>query len=577
MRLSLPILLLLLPFAAQALDLTIRIEGLDKELEANARAYLSIEQEKARESLTLSRLRLVHRRAPGEIENALQPFGYFRPVIESELETVDRPEGKTGYVARYRVDPGPAVRLDEVDVQLTGAGEETPALQLDFPLAVGDVLDQRLYEQGKKALESTALENGYLNARFRTQELKVDLDRYAASIRLLFDTGDHFRFGDVSFHQDVLDPAFVARYLRIEPGDPFDHKRLLRLQSRLIDSEYFRNVEVRTLRDEAVDNRVPVEIHLAANKRDRYRAGLGYSTDTGPRVTLDWRRRYVNKRGHRLNAETRFSPAQSFVQSEYIIPLERPSSDSVSFGATLDHEETDSRKETIALVEAGHSVGLEDGWRRTLKLSYSYEDYDVADEQDDAFLLVPSVQFKKVETDGLDWIQRGWSQSYRAEGAVEQLFSDTSYLTLATRQRFVYGFGEDWRFLTRAALGATWADELTDLPSSKRFFAGGDVSIRGWDLDELGPVDDEGRVVGGRYLGVASLELERRIVGRWSASAFVDAGNAFDPDYDSDVEYGAGVGVRWRSPVGPIRVDIAYPLTADDPEWRLHVVVGPDL
>jgi translocation and assembly module TamA len=121
------------------------------------------------------------------------------------------------------------------------------------------------------------------------------------------------------------------------------------------------------------------------------------------------------------------------------------------------------------------------------------------------------------------------------------------------------------------------AQDLLELPASKRFFAGGDNSVRGYDLDELGPKDDEGNVIGGRYLAVLSLELERRIVGKWSAAVFLDAGNAFDPDYDTDLEYGAGFGVRWHSPVGPIRVDLAAGLSAENVEPRLHIVVGPEL
>ena len=564
---------LLLPLHAYALDVSIEVTGLEKELEANVRAFLSIEQEKSRESLTPSRLRLSHKRAPEEIEKALQPFGYFKPVVESELTKHEK-----GFTARYRVDPGPPVRLSEVDVQLTGDGEEDPRLHLVFPLAPGDVLDQREYEKGKQNLLSAAIENGYLNARYTIHRVQVDLTSYTASVLLLLDTGRHFRFGELRFFDNLLDTEFLQRYPEFEPGDPFDHRKLLKLQSQLISSEYFRNVEVRTLRDEAIGDRVPVEIHVTPAKRDRYRAGLGFSTDTGARATFDWKRRRVNKRGHRLATELRVAQTQSKLQSEYIIPLQRPASDSISFGASLDHEETDTRKETIALVEASHSIGLDDGWRRTAKLSYSYEDYDVADENEDAFLLVPSVQWTHLHKDTLDFTQRGLSQSYRVEGAAEQLLSDTSYLTLLARERFIYGFGGgDWRLLGRAELGATLTDSLTDLPSSKRFFAGGDVSIRGFDLDELGPVDDAGRVVGGRYLAVGSLELERRIVGKWSGSVFLDGGNAFDPDYDSEIEYGTGVGLRWRSPVGPIRFDLAYALSADDPGWRIHLVVGPDL
>ena len=137
---------------------------------------------------------------------------------------------------------------------------------------------------------------------------------------------------------------------------------------------------------------------------------------------------------------------------------------------------------------------------------------------------------------------------------------------------------EYYRFITRGDLGATWANSVYDLPASRRYFAGGDNSIRGWGLDVLGPNNPiNNETVGGRYLAVGSLELERRIKGNWSGAIFTDFGNAFDPDFTREVEVGAGVGLRWRSPIGQIRMDVAYALTKEPQGARLHLVIGPDL
>ena len=564
---------LLLPVAAHALNLSVEIKGLQGEVADNARAFLSIEQEKSRAGLSVSRLRLLHKKAPQEIRKALQPFGYFKPQITADLQE----DGQT-FRAVYEVAVGPQIRLSAVDIQILGEAGEDPSFHVDFPLAVGDVLNQAVYEKAKQALLAKAIENGYLDVSYRLHQVLVDMQTYQAQIKLHLDTGRHFRFGEVRFVQDVMNPQFLARYLRFQPGDPFSHEKLLNLQSDLIDSEYFSQVEVLTLRDQAEGDQVPIDVICTPNKRDRYRIGLGYSTDTGPRITLDWKRRRFGPNGHRLGSELRLSKPHSTFKTEYLIPLERPSKDSLSFGFSLDRFDTDSRKGTLALVNAKHSVELENGWRRALGLDYSYENYDVADQQDKAFLLVPNVQWTRLKTDGKSFIQRGKRLDLRIEGAHDRLLSSTSYLQMVTHDKYIYGFGGGkWRWLARTDLGVTWAKDLLELPASKRFFAGGDNSVRGFDLDELGPTDDEGQVIGGRYLAVASLELERRLVGKWSAAVFIDAGNAYDPDYNSDLAYGAGLGVRWRSPVGPIRVDLAAGLSADKVEPRLHIVVGPEL
>ncbi len=566
---------LLLPLQTLALDVKVQVQvqGLDKELETNVLAFLSIEREKEREGLTESRLRLLHADAQDEIRKALQPFGYFKPVIKGQLK-----QGEKGYLASYQVDAGPPILLSEVDVQVLGDGADDPKLKINFPLAPGDALDQTVYEDAKNGLQALAVEKGYLNAQYSKRLLQVDMDSYTASIRLHLETGIHYRFGEVHFKQDVMNEDFLRRYVRFQPGDDFSHEKLLTLQSNLIDSEYFSNVEVRVLREQAEDDRVPIEIQLSPNKRNRYRAGLGISTDTGPRITLDWKRRRIGGYGHNLFTELRLSVPHSFIKTEYIIPLQRPSLDSLSFGASFDHYDTDTRNGVRGLLNASHNVGLEGGWRRTLGVDFSYEDFEVGAQDDNAILLVPYAKWNHLDIDGREFIQRGNRFEFRVEAALEQLLSSTSYIQAHAKDKNIYGFGdENWRFLARAELGATLADDLLDLPASKRFFAGGDNSVRGFDLDELGPVDDHGQVVGGRFLAVGSLELERRIVGKWSAAVFIDAGNAFDPDYDSDIEYGAGFGVRWRSPVGPIRVDLASGLSADETKLRLHFVLGPDL
>ena len=564
---------LLLPFSVYGLNLSIEIKGLDRDITDNVRTFLSIEQEKASEDLSSARLRLLHKKASREIRKALQPFGYFKPEIQAEL----RETGQT-FHAIYQVTPGPQIRLAKVDVQILGEGNQDPDLTNGFPLAAGDVLNQQVYDEAKQRLLTRAIELGYLDAAYSQHKIFVNLEKYTAEVKLYLNTGRKFRFGEVRFNQDIMNPEFLARYVQFKPGDPFNHEKLLTLQSNLIDSEYFSHVEILTLRDQAVDDRVPVEVICTPNKRDRYRIGLGYSTDTGPRLTLDWKRRRVGPNGQRLLSELRLSQPHSTFKTEYLIPLERPSKDSLSYGFTLDKFDTDSRQGKLALVNAKHSVEIMNGWRRNLGLDYSYESFIVADQKDTAILLVPNLQLSRIKSDGLAYIQRGQRLDFRLEGAHDRFLSTTSYLQFYTNDKFIQGLGNgDWRVLARAELGATLTQDLLDLPASKRFFAGGDNSIRGFDLDELGPKDEEGQVIGGRYLAVASVELERRIVGKWSAAVFLDAGNAFDPDYDTDVEYGAGFGVRWRSPVGPIRVDLAAGLSAENIEPRLHIVVGPEL
>lgn len=565
--------LLLATAAAHALDIVVQIEGLDGEQEANVRVFLSLEQEKTRKGLTEGRLRLLHREAPAEIRRALQPFGHFKPKIESRLK-----QHESGFQVLYQIQPGPRIKLAKVEFNVTGPGRDDPLFAMGLDLHENDFLDQTRYKMLKQQLLSDAIEAGYLDASYSIHEVRVDLDRYQAEIRLELESGPHYRFGEVRFVQDILNPEFLARYLRFRPGDPFSHEQLLTLQSNLIDSEYFSHVEVRTLRNEAVDDRVPTEVVLTPNKPNRYRIGLGFTTDTGPRVTLDWKRRLLGHDGHRMLSELRLSAPHSSLKTEYTVPLERPSKDSLSFSAQGDRFDTDTRRGERLLLNSARSVGLENHWRRTIGIDYSYEDFEVGAQDDNALLLVPYVSWSQLRSDGLYYIQRGHRINLRFEGAAEQLLSSTSYLQAHTNNKLIQGLGDgNWRILTRMELGATLAQSLMELPASKRFFAGGDNSVRGFGWEEIGPQDSTGAVIGGRFLAVGSIELERLLAEKWSAAVFADAGNAFDPDYTADIEYSIGFGVRWHSPVGPIRVDLASALSRDEPSVRLHIVIGPEL
>ncbi|MCU7880748.1 MAG: autotransporter assembly complex protein TamA [Candidatus Thiodiazotropha sp. (ex Lucinoma aequizonata)] len=564
---------LLIPFSVQGLEVIVKVEGLESRLEDNVLAYLSVEREKKRDALNEARLRLLHDKAEGEIHTALQPFGYFKPTITNLIIRTEQ-----GFKLSYHVQPGTPVKLAEVDFQILGEGADDPLVEKVFPLAPGDVLDQTLYEQAKQVQLANMIERGYLDARYTQHQLEVDLQSYTASISLHLDSGMRLRFGEVRMNQDVMNPEFLARYLSFNKGDPFSQDALLALQGDLIDSEYFKQVEVVTRREEREGGQVPVDVNLKPNKRNRYRIGLGYSTDMGPRLTLDWKNRRRGRNGHRMRSELQISQPLSSLSSEYIIPLKRPTVDYVSFGASLEHFNSDTNQGNRALLSATHSVSLERGWRRSLGLEYSYEDFKVRDQEDRSRLLLPSVGWLRIKSDGKEFVQRGKRLGFRIEGVSESLFSSTSFIQLYASSKFIYGLGEgDWRVLTRLELGATWADDLKELPPSKRFFAGGDNTVRGFGYQDLGPRDEDDDVIGGRYLTVGSFALERHISGKWSGALFLDAGNAFDPDFDSETAYGVGFGVRWRSPVGPVRFDVANGSDGDERQWRLHIVVGPEL
>ncbi len=577
---------LLLPTGfAYALKLDVKVEGLEGKPKDNVLALLDIYQERDDKDLTAERVRGLHRLAPDQIREALAPFGFYRVAVEDRLQEPATTDGP--WSATYRVNPGEPIKIGSVDYQVTGEGADNPAFPKEFPMRVGDVLLHSDYEKAKSEIRYAASSEGYLDAQLLRHQVLIDPVAYEALIQFQLDTGPQYRLGEVSFKQDLLDEGLLRRYVNFKPGVVYDPDLLLGLQSRLLGSEYYSDVEIVPLTDQAGPNHeVPIEVVAKRNKPNKYRIGVGYATDVGPRLSMDWRRRYLNRWGHKLRTELSLAPALSNLALDYRIPIQDPTHDYIIIKPQSTYSDTATRKGWVQSIQAAHSTLTPSGWRRNIGLDYRYEDLDTTvDSLGPTNDLIPNISWSKTVSDDPINTNRGYRLKYTLLGTVQGLVSETSSLSGQIQFKWIRRFAERYRFITRADLGATLADSVDDLPASLRFYAGGDNSIRGWGFDVLGPTDPAtDQVVGGRYLAVGSLELERQIKGPWSAAVFTDFGNAFDPDYTQTFQQSVGLGVRWASPIGQVRVDVAFALTKDQgddadglPPARLHIVIGPDL
>lgn len=576
-RVSLALLLLVLAPAVLAERVEVSVVGLADEEQANVLALLGIYQDRG-EDLTEARLAVLHRQAPDDIRDALAPFGLYRVEVKESLTPPTSPGG--AWVATYTVDPGPAITIGSVDYRITGAGADNKKFPKEFPLKVGEVLRHSAYEQAKDEVRGIASAEGYIEYKLVTHQVVVDPTDYSAHIQFHLDTGPQFFLGKVSFKQDLLADSFLQRFVHFKSGDVYDPGRLLTLQGRLLGSEYYSKVEIVPKLDQAgEDHVVPIDVEATPNNANKYRVGVGYATDVGPRFSMDYRRRYIGPYGDKLSADLVVSQAIQSVSAEYRVPIGNPTRDYIYIRPELNAYDTASSKGSLYKVEAGHSVVIGRGVRRTIGIDYRYEDYTIS-ETDKGVTneLVPYISLTSTQADDPIYTTDGYRLKLSLQGAVEGLVSQASYLRGLASGKWIRSFATDYRFLARADLGATWADNVLDLPASRRFYAGGDNSIRGWGFDALGPNDPvTDATVGGRYLAVGSLELERRVYKDWSAVVFTDFGNAFDPDYVMEFEQSVGAGIHWKTPVGQVRVEVAYAITKDPPGFRLHLILGPDL
>jgi translocation and assembly module TamA len=556
------------------INISIEIQGVDSVLENNVRQFLTIEQQINHPLLSEGRLRYLHKKAEQEITKALQPYGYYRPQIKSELTQLAPQQWR----ASYNINPGLPIPIAEFSFILSDDLNNDPeflSLIQTISLHKGAPFSHIKYENIKSSLVKLAADRGYFAAHFVEHRVEINLKTYDVRIYLNYDGGRRYRFGKVLLEQEVLEPELLNRYIPFKQGDPYSLSKVLDLQQALNDSDYFNRVEVSPGQPQIDSIEIPITVKLIPRKPNRYSLGLGYGTDTGARAKVGWDKPLLNTRGHRINSEAKVSEIGYSLGAQYRVPVLNPRTDQIIYSSGVVNEKTDTSDSTVSTVGASlnRSLGL---WRQSIALNYQYEDFIVAGDEGLSKLLIPSISLSRTWGSGFIYTLDGLRFDISLRGASDKLLSDNSFTQLQGGIKAITSIGKYNRLITRGRLGSTWTDDFHQLPSSVRFFAGGTQSVRGYSYQSLGPVDSSGKVVGGRYLMIGSIEFEHNLSDKWGAALFYDAGNAYD-QLEDKLERGAGFGIRWKSPIGPVRFDFASALSRPGQPWRLHINIGPDL
>jgi translocation and assembly module TamA len=547
------------------------------DLRKNVLSTLSIDDARKEKDLTERRIRQLHAQAPDEIKRALEPYGYYKPVIEASLEK----EGDT-WVATYQVDPGPELHVSDVDITLAGEGASDARFQRlvsSFPLKKGDVLVSPEYESGKKAFEDLASKTGFMDAGFKEHRTEVNLEAYSSVLHLHFDTGPLYFFGPTQFEQDFLDERVVRGYVTWQEGRPFDLDELLKMQGALSDAPYFSRVEVEPREAEAgPDRRVPVHVLLLPSKRLRMAFGFGYGTDTGPRGSAALQFRRLNRKGHHAEIELKLSAVEQTAGARYMIPGYYPRTDLLTFSIGYGHFRPSSFKANTEFVGAEYAWSR-GRWRDAISLFEQREEFTVGLDKGTSYLLLPGVHTERVKADDRLYTHNGWKVELEVKGAAKNVLSNASVVRPRVYGKYIKSLRPKLRLIARAEIGYLVTNDFHALPPRIRFFAGGDSSVRGYRFQTLGERDSAGNVIGGEALRTVSLELDQRVsdkLGGLGVAVFGDAGNA-TRSFSEKMKKGAGWGVRWKSPIGMVRADMAWALDLPRTPIRFHLNIGPDL
>lgn len=548
------------------------IEGIAGELEANALALMRLDDQDC--SAPARRVEAEFDRAQAGLRLALEAFGYYQSAVDATLTF-----SENCWEAHFTVRAGERVLLRRVQIEMRGDARtdaafatllEESTLEPMQPLLHGD------YDALKQALRALAIERGYPDAQFAEATIDVYANERIADIFVAFDSGSRYRFGVIAIDEGILNSELLSSYVNVAPGAYYDSRRLAESRLELVNSGYFNGVSIEPGLPDRERLEIPVTIRLSPAARAQISYGAGFSTDTGPRFRFGRSIRRLNSAGHQLNVNGLFSPVVVEASANYRLPYGDPRSEWISLDVGGLREETDTATSRSLQVGARRVVTQSSVWTRTDLLALLVEDFDVASQSGRSRLFTPGVEWIRLQTDDAIRPDRGSRLQFELRGASDAAGSDTSFMQLTAAGKWIWPLLRESRMLVRAEAGRIWFDKFADLPPSVRYFAGGDYSVRGYDFETLGPVNELGEIIGGSRLFTASFEFEMQLRPAWSIALFSDVGNAFS-DSNADLHSSFGVGARWRSPLGPVRIDVARPLDGVDRDLRLHVTLGPDL
>ena len=509
-------------------------------------------------------------------QKALQAVGYYQPII-----TLTGDHQEKQLVIQLKTP------VTWRTVNITHQCNNMPAALADLinkpPFIKNTIIHHGQYDDYKALLLRTAQESGLLQAKFTFSQLTIDIEQSAADIQWALSCGPRYTINKIIFDNSAFSKPLIYGYLKIAAGDYYQQAQIIASQQALNRSGFFQSVLIEQTIDDTTQQ---VDLTISAIETDKYelKTLLGYGTDSGGKLGIRWKNRRVNKRAHNYIigldlTNVKLHKADINATFQYRIPLNNAASQWIN-RASYQIKNEELGRSQILTVESLMINQLSRLWSSQWSLTLAQEklttDIDVNDELE---YLVPAWQINYYSVEDPFTANTGWRWQSLIRFSTDEI-SDPNMNFVQTDQRLksIWALGDDYRLLVRGRVAATWMDTTEfnqSMPSNYRFFAGGDISVRGYAYQSLSPEID-GDLLGGKHLLSSSIEVDYLFKENYRVALFSDQGNAFNYWNKVTLQKSVGAGIRWVTPIGAIRLDAAKALDGNK-GWRFHLTIGPDL
>lgn len=497
------------------------------------------------------------RRAQENLGEILATEGYFNP----QFNWADQADG----TQQLQIAPGPRTLIGEVDLAVDGplAAKTRDALIAGWRLPVGQPFRQEDWNSAKQQILAELLADEYADAQLADSSATIDAEKHSARLRLRYVSGPAYRYGPVRVEGLSLHEAsLIDRYNHvIRPDAPYRESELANLQGVLRATPYFRSVRASLDKAEASEQpdgtrRAPVLIEVRERSPQRLSLGAGASSNTGARLEAAYQHIDFLDHSWELASGLRLEQKRQTAYADVLLPPDERAR-RFSIGSVGEATDIQSLKTTRYALGA-QSVQQHGSVEQRLSLQWEHEEREpLGASPVTSRALVPNIMWTWRQLDNALDPHQGLVLQTQIGGGSRAALSDQNFVRLHGRVQFYLPLGRRDTLSLRAEGGRTFADSRLHVPQDYLFRTGGSGSVRGYTYQSLG-IKEGSATVGGRYLAVFSAEATHWLNESWGIAAFVDAGDAVDSLRDARLALGYGLGARWKSPAGPLGVDLAY-------------------
>ena len=544
--------------ARAAASYKVDIEATPRSLRKLLEAHLDIARFAKRPDISDDQFEFLITATPQQVRDLAATQGYFTPVVRTDVRTVDDTRRVT-----VSVDSGPQTVITSISLSfrgpvLTEDPTQENAARFAFSLQEGDPFSQGGWDDAKNASLKALQARRYLGAKIYRSEARVDPRTHEAKLSVTYESGPTFTMGKLDVSGPRRYPEQIVENVNpISVGDIYDAQRIAELQRQLQNTPYYASVAIDVDSDLAKPIETPLHVKVFEYPYNSVRGGVGYSTDNGPLIQGAYSYLDTFGKAWPFTIEGRVDQNQQYGQIQLAMP---PGPRAWTNSVLASYTTTDVSDTRIYSIRAGVQRA-----RTSQFIDYTYSILYYQDRLDQNAIapttsraLVPSWSWTRRNTDDPLFPRKGNLIHFEAGFAVKGALTDQTFIRGYARGQQYLPIGKEDLVLIRAEFGGVFTSgSSSGIPASLLFRAGGSNSVRGYGYQSIGN-DVAGSVLPTKYLVTAAAEYQHWFSHNWGAAAFFDIGTATDTWGEKVFFPGVGMGARWRSPVGPVNVDLAY-------------------